>query len=166
MMNKVKTFSFCLALLTFNFLLFTLDCFAQQPVSSSELIRNAAQYDGKSVAFAGEVIGDVMVRGDYAWVNVFDGNNAVGIWVKKELTSEIFFTARYKSKGDVIEVTGIFRRACPQHGGDLDIHADSLRKIVAGRKLTERLNSGKKNQALILGGLLGLVWILSLLRIH
>ncbi len=164
MMDKVKSFYFYL--LPFTFFFFPIACYAQQPVSSVELINNAAQYDGKSVVFAGEVIGDVMARGDYTWVNVFDGNNALGIWVKKGFTKEIFFTAGYKSKGDVIEVTGVFRRACPQHGGDLDIHADSLRKIIPGRKLVERLNSEKKNQALILGGLLGLVWILSLLKIH
>jgi len=30
-----------------------------------------------------------MVRGDFAWVNVNDGENAIGVWLSKELAGEI-----------------------------------------------------------------------------
>jgi len=133
-----------------------------QPISSSQLINSAKELDGKIVTYQGEVIGDVMKRADFAWVNVHDGINAIGIWVSYSLAREIIYTGSYKAKGDIIEVFGIFHRACPEHGGDLDIHAETLRKIDSGRFLRERLNPAKGNQALILLGVLFLVWILTL----
>jgi len=135
-----------------------------QPISSSELINNAKQYDGQTVVFAGEVIGDVMVRGDYSWVNVNDGKSAIGIWLDTALTRNIFYTGSYKSRGDSVEVVGIFHRACVEHGGDLDIHALSLRKINSGRYLAQRLNLDKRNFAFILFGILCLLWILRVLK--
>jgi hypothetical protein len=135
-----------------------------QPVSSADLINRAGQYDFKSVVFEGEVIGDIMRRGDYAWVNVFDGENALGIWTRSDLAGEIKYTGGYKSKGDGIEVTGIFHRACPEHGGDLDIHAQGLRRVAQGRNTQEKINPAKIAQALVLLGVVVLIWILTLLK--
>ncbi len=149
------------AILCISFCLFFRLAYAQ-PLSSTELINNAKQLDGKIVTYKGEVIGDVMKRADFAWVNVNDGISAVGIWVPLSLAREIIYTGSYKAKGDVIEVSGIFNRACLEHGGDLDIHAQTLRKIDSGRFTRERLNPAKGNQALILLGVLFLVWILTL----
>jgi hypothetical protein len=114
--------------------------------------------------YEGEVIGEVMVRQDFAWINVNDGKSAIGIWIEKNLTKDILYTGSYKSKGDWIEVQGRFHRACPEHGGDLDIHALSLRIINPGSRRDERINSGKKNLALIFLSLLILVWILRALK--
>ncbi len=139
-------------------------CFAE-PISSSELINNAKLYDGKTVVYEGEVIGDVMARGAYAWVNLNDGRNAIGIWTRKDLAGDIIHTGNYKARGDWIEVTGVFNRACAEHGGDLDIHAQAIRKLAGGRPLLERLNLSKRNLAFILVGVLCLVWILSLLKL-
>ena len=145
------------------FLLLPCVCCFAQPISSTELINNAKQYDGKIVTYEGEVIGDIMKRGDYAWVNINDGSNAIGIWMSDSLVKTITYTGSYKSKGDVIEITGVFNRACPEHGGDLDIHAQTIRKTDAGRVILEKLNTGKRNWTVILVGVLGIVWILSLL---
>ena len=110
------------------------------------------------------MIGDIMVRGDYAWVNVNDGKNAIGIWIDASLANDIAYKGSYKSKGDWLEVAGILHRACPQHGGDLDIHALAVRKTGPGRAMNERMVSGKKNFAIILFGVLCLIWILKLLK--
>lgn len=150
------------AIYIFSFLFLVFDLAFAQGISSSELINNAKLYDGKVVTFKGEVIGEVMPRGDFAWVNVHDGTNALGIWVPLTLAKGILYTGSYKAKGDVIEVSGIFNRACFEHGGDLDIHAQTLRKIAQGRSVQERLNPSKANQALILLGVLILIWILTL----
>ena len=104
-----------------------------QGLSSSELISNAKEYDGKLVAYSGEVIGEVMLRGEFAWVNINDGQNALGAWMSAALAQEIKFTGNYKSRGESLEIVGIFHRACLEHGGDLDIHVQSLRKIGSGR---------------------------------
>jgi hypothetical protein len=134
-------------------------CYAQS-ISSTELISHAKQYDAKTVVYSGEVIGEIMVRGEYAWVNICDGENAIGIWVDKGLTKDIRYAGSYKSKGDWVEITGIFQRACGQHGGDLDIHALSIRKVNSGRSVSEKLNLNKRSLALVWLGILGLVWIL------
>ena len=135
-----------------------------QGLGSSELINNAKDYDGKSVTYTGEVIGDVMLRGEFAWVNINDGDNALGVWMSASLAKEIKFTGNYKSRGDNLEIVGIFHRACLEHGGDLDIHAQALRKLGEGRVINQKFNSDKRNLSLILLGALFLIWILSLFR--
>ncbi|MCX5703631.1 MAG: DNA-binding protein [Candidatus Omnitrophica bacterium] len=143
---------------------FALGVASAQPVSSTELINNAKLYDGKAVVYEGEVIGDVMARGDYAWVNVNDGKNAIGIWIDASLANDIAYKGSYKAKGDWLEITGILHRACPQHGGDLDIHAFAIRKISPGRDMSERMVPDKKNFVIILFAVLCLIWILKLLK--
>ena len=135
-----------------------------QSLSTEELIKNSRLYDGKTVSFAGEVIGDVMVRGGYAWVNLSDGSGGLGVWMPSELAGAIQNSGSYKASGDWVEVSGVFNRNCPQHGGDLDIHAQSIRKLNSGSRIMERLNLGKRNLALVLAVALCLVMILSLLQ--
>jgi hypothetical protein len=133
-------------------------CYAQH-ISSTELINNAREYDGKSVVYVGEAVGDVMVRGDFAWVNINDGENAIGVWLNKELAGEIQFTGSYHAKGDRLEITGVFQRNCIQHGGDMDIHAQSIRKVSPGRLVGEELDTNKRNFVFILLVVLCLVFI-------
>jgi len=135
-----------------------------QSISSNELISNAKNYDGKPVVYTGEVIGDVMLRKENAWVNVNDGDNAVGVWMSAASAKEINYMGSHKSFGDKIEVTGIFHRACPEHGGDLDIHASDVRKTENGRMISEKIDPGKRDLSLILGGVLILIWILTLFK--
>jgi len=138
-------------------------CFAQT-LSSTELIRNAKQYDGKLITYSGEAIGEVMPRGEFAWVNINDGDNAIGAWMNAALAKEINWTGTYKSRGDILEISGIFHRACLEHGGDLDIHAQTLRKIAGGKIINHKLDFLKVELILILSGALFLIWILSLFR--
>jgi hypothetical protein len=138
-------------------------CFAQA-VSSANLINNVKHYDGKQVSYRGEVVGEVMVRGDHAWANVLDGYNAGGIWIEKESAKGIVCAGSYKIKGDIVEVTGIFNRACLEHGGDLDIHAQTIEKIENGAPRIEHFSYARRNVVLILAGLLCLVLILTKLR--
>lgn len=132
-----------------------------QTLSSTELINDAKQYDGKLVVYTGEVIGDVMLRGEFAWVNINDGDNALGVWMDASLAREIKFTGNYKSRGDSLEISGIFHRICLEHGGDMDIHAKSLRKIASGRLVNEKLNLDKRNLSIVLLGALLIIWILN-----
>lgn len=133
-----------------------------QPVSSDELINNPSKYDGKTIVYGGEVIGDIMKRGEYAWLSVSDGN-AIGVWVPSDLLKEINFSGNYKTTGDSVEVVGIFNAACNVHGGDLDLHAQAIKKIRSGAPKEEKVNTEKRNFALILAGILLLIWILTLL---
>jgi len=160
---KMRNFGFCCVILLFGFWILNFNCYAQS-ISSAELIDNAKQFDGKTVVYIGEVIGDIMIRGEYAWVNVNDGKNAIGVWINKDLIKDIHYMGSYKFKGDVVEVSGTFNRACLQHGGDLDIHAQSLTKRIAGRPAQEMPNFKKRNIVILLLGALGLIWILTLLK--
>ena len=135
-----------------------------QSLSSGELIRNAKEYDGKLIAYSGEVIGDVMLRGEFAWVNINDGENALGAWMSAALAQEVKLTGNYTSRGDRLEIVGVFHRACFEHGGDLDIHARSLLKIASGRMVKENLNFDKVSLSFILLGALFLIWILTLFK--
>jgi hypothetical protein len=133
-------------------------CLAGQ-VSSTELINNAREYDGQTVVYIGEPVGDVMVRGDFAWVNINDGDNAVGVWMSRKLAGEIRFTGSYHIIGDRVEITGVFNRNCPQHGGDMDIHAESIRRISPGKVVSTELNTTKRDLVFILLVMLGLVFV-------
>jgi hypothetical protein len=160
---KNLTFYFWFLVFGFWFLVLPFAVYAQ-PISSTELINNAKQYDGKVVVYAGEVIGDVMARQDHAWINVHDGNNAIGIWLSKDLTRDIRYTGSYKAKGDWVEVTGVFQRACLEHGGDLDIHAQKIRTIKSGSVVPEELDFNKGYIVVVLSACLLLIWILTLLK--
>jgi len=117
-------------------------CSAQIP-TSLELINNAKQYDGKTVNYRGEVIGEVMVRGDYAWLHVNDGIIAIGIWAPKTLIGDIRYAGDYHKKGDIVEVSGMFHRSCLEHGGDLDIHASEIKKITSGSPVIQPISRKK-----------------------
>jgi hypothetical protein len=160
---KIKNFGFWFVILIFEFCILNLNCYAQ-PISSTELINNAKGHDGKTVVYQGEVIGELMPRGDFTWVNINDGENAIGVWIKSSLARQILYAGSFQAKGDTVEITGAFHRACPEHGADLDIHAQGLKLINAGRLIQERLNPSKRNQAFLLLGVLLLVWILTLLK--
>jgi len=114
-----------------------------QTVSSLELINNAKQYDGKTVTYQGEAIGDIMARGEHAWINLNDGYTAIGVWVRKNDIKDIAYLGNYRAKGDIIEVSGIFNRSCPEHGGDLDIHAREIKKIIPGGPSFSKLSVKK-----------------------
>ena len=134
-----------------------------QAVSSADLINKAQDYDGKTVVYQGEVIGEVMARGEYAWVNLNDGKNALGIWIRKDLVGQIAHAGAYKSIGDTIEVAGVFHRSCLMHGGDLDIHAESLRLIKSGNRIKEHLSTRRLKISYGLGAILIILWISSIL---
>ena len=138
--------------------------FASPRLSSSELIKNAQEYDGKLITYSGEAIGDVMRRGQFVWVNINDGQYAIGVWMGANLAKEIKFTGSYKSLGDTLEVTGVFHRACLEHGGDLDIHAQALRKTGSGRIAKDKLDFNKIRLSLILLGALFLIWTFTLFK--
>jgi len=114
-----------------------------KPIDSNTLINNAFKYDGKVVEFQGEAIGEIMKRGDFAWVNVHDGQNAIGIFMRYEDAKKIKYLGRYRVKGDIVYVKGIFNRACKEHGGDLDIHAKQVEIVKRGYKMYERVDKAR-----------------------
>lgn len=112
-------------------------------VSSKELIDNAVLLEGKTVMYKGELVTAIMKRGESSWINLNDGNNAIGVWCKSDALDAVKFIGDYKHKGDILEIKGVFHRACPEHGGDLDIHAGNIRILKYGFMTKERVDRMK-----------------------
>ncbi|NPV59904.1 MAG: DNA-binding protein [Actinobacteria bacterium] len=125
---------------------------AAEEVSVEDLISEMQKYDGREVEITGEAIGDVMMRGDYGWITVnndayavtsveegrdFAGysNLGIAVWAPRDELKGIQVLGGYKNKGDEVRVKGVFHRACPEHGGDSDIHAVSIEVLERGRAI-------------------------------
>ena len=104
-------------------------------VTSNDLINKAGDYDGKEIIYTG----DVLSRGEYSWINVFDGSNAIGVWVQRDDISAVAVLGSYTMHGDTVRITGIFNRACPEHGGDMDIHAASIEIVQVGYAVSHKV---------------------------
>jgi hypothetical protein len=124
-----------------------------QAVSSGELVENANERDGQVVTFTGEAIGEAMRRGSMAWIHLNDDaymwrnieegttlggyNSGQAVWVAADLAERISFFGDFAHEGDVVEVTGVFHAACPEHGGDMDIHATGMRVVLVGHRVSD-----------------------------
>lgn len=106
-------------------------------VTDRDLVERSAELDGQWVAFQGEALGDLMVRGDTAWLNVGGGNFAIGVLMPAVQGARVKTLGSYRFYGDVVRVVGIFHRADPAQGGDLDIVASSLEVVTPGRPRPE-----------------------------
>jgi hypothetical protein len=134
-----------LSIFALNLLLLSLAVclYAADTVTSKELIKESKRFDGKFIIYQGEAVTAVMNRGGYSWVNINDGDNAIGVWGKRQLFSGIKFLGDYKHKGDIVRITGKFNRACAMHGGELDIHAQGIEIASRGEKVHENIDKNK-----------------------
>lgn len=110
---------------------------------SNQMIDQAKQLDGQTIVYEGEAIGEALERGRFAFVNTNDGKNAIGIWMRREDSDRISFFGDYGHTGDRIRVTGEFRRACPEHGGDLDVHSTRVEIMSEGALRSHPVSPGK-----------------------
>jgi hypothetical protein len=105
-----------------------------------------------------------MRRKDFAWVNLFDGENAIGVWLKQEEIHKIKFTGGYRYRGDLVEAEGTFHANCPEHGGDLDIHSDKITVVTNGYGTPEEISPVKKTWAKNLSFLAVFLFVCFILR--
>ncbi len=130
--------------------LLTVNCAAADDILSiNDLIESSVELDNRAVTVQGEVIGEPLERGDYAWVNISDTTNAIGIWVKRSDAEQIAFYGDYEHKGDTVRITGVFHKACAEHGGDVDIHCAVFKITETGHDVKYGL-SGTKITATVL----------------
>ena len=117
-------------------------------VSSEELIENSDFYDRMKVIYTGEVVGDILGRGEYCWITVNDdhygrkpickyeelkgGNTGMGVYCRSDMLEEVTWVGSYRNVGDLIKVTGVFYKASPRHGGDTMIEAEEISVIRKG----------------------------------
>jgi len=147
---KIQILIFLISLFTIHYSLFTNIAEAAPVISAEELLKEAEKYDGKEVIYKGEVIGDIMIRRDCAWINVRDETGAIGIFCPKELVNEIKHAGSYRFTGDIVSVRGTFHHSCPEHGGDTDIHAGRINIIQKGKTISHPLEPKKVKASIIL----------------
>lgn len=112
-------------------------------VTAAALLECPAAYDGAAVAFTGEVVRAVLRRGDRAWVQLNDdpyaltlgplpahrsavgGNSGIPVSIPAAVADQVTHVGDYRHRGDLLRVTGTFRRADPADGGGPAIQADT-----------------------------------------
>lgn len=149
-------------------------------VRSRELINDSQRYDGKVVRYRGEVIGDVIDRGDFAWINVNDDaywenplretgvlqgtNSGIGVHCSSSQAKEIENLGSYRALGDTVEVVGTFYEASPDHGGDKCIVASHLEVVRRGREIRNTDYGAEPYLAIGLGIVAAILGFLVFLR--
>ncbi len=146
-------------------------------VNSASLVENANAWNGHVVAFKGEAIGEAMARGKMAWIHLNDDaymwknieegakldgyNSGHAIWISADLVTKIRFFGDFKHEGDVVKIVGTFNAVCPQHGGDMDIHASTLEIVRVGHPVHHVINPSR---AIFAGVLLAVAFALHRIR--
>jgi aspartyl/asparaginyl-tRNA synthetase len=136
--------------------------FASDTVFLGELFEEADKYEGQSVTVSGEAVGDIMRDGDVFWLNIRDGEFFIGVVLNEELKNKIKYLGRYKIRGDMVKVSGVYQVHCRQHRGERDIHADKLEIIRSGRELEEHIEINE----VILSIILAVATVIFVLHAH
>jgi len=163
--RKIKMFA-CLRFIVIIFVfLFTFNDYAlAQPQKVKDLINEDVRYNGKKVLVEGEAIGHLMKRGDFAWININDNTESIGVWISSELTDEIKYLGRHAVAGDWLRISGVFNSNCSLHGGDTDIHADGVLVLKRGSPNQLTHEPKKVVNLLFLIGLMICLYIIKILK--
>lgn len=125
---------------------------AAADVSSTVLIEKPAVWDGRVVTFTGEAVGEAMARGDEVWLHLNDDaytdgsiatgaepqgyNSGLPVVVAAQDAEIVTVFGDYRHQGDIVQISGVFNAACPEHGGDMDVHVTEINVLRAGSTLT------------------------------
>ena len=102
-------------------------------LSPAEVVWIAPEGDGEEIVVEGEAIGDVLrTVGGGKWVNILGDDVGLGIWMQDAMVEQITHLGHYQHTGDVLRIEGTLNRACPQHGGEYDVHASDVTVIQKG----------------------------------
>lgn len=121
-------------------------------VSATDLLDCPEHYDRRTVRYRGEAIGGLLPRLDGTWVQVNDDvyareagplpahreyhgpNTGVGVLLPSGLADQVTTVGGPHTRGDVIEVVGVFRRVDPRSQEVTVVHADSLAVLRPGER--------------------------------
>jgi len=139
--------------------------------SSTELVEHPAEWDGVTVTFEGEAIGEAMVRGGHAWIHVNDDayarasieagaklagfNSGMPVYLPAEEAEKIEDFGSHTVQGDLVRVVGVFRAASPEHGGEMLIEGSSLEVVRGGSAIEDPLKPWKVWLAAVLAAACG-----------
>jgi hypothetical protein len=102
-------------------------------LSPAEVVWIGPEGDGEEIVVEGEAIGDVLrTVGGGKWVNILGDDVGLGIWMQDAMVEQITHLGKYQHTGDILRIEGTLNRACPQHGGEYDVHASDVTVIQKG----------------------------------
>ena len=104
-------------------------------INNAALIREAGKLNNKTVIIAGEVIGDVMRRGDFSWFNINDESDMIGIKAPAQMAAKITDAGAFEYVGDIVEIKGVFVRTDRKTGGELYVDAGDIKILKPGYKI-------------------------------
>lgn len=141
--------------------------FAAEEVSVPEILERGAELAGEEVSVEGELIGDYGFRDDGSMWTQLNGdayvhrpireggpplgaNVGIAVRMPVELTGALDPPGRYRNRGPVVRVTGIWKYHDSRRSGESYLEVQTLTVTEPGRQLSEDVNW----IAVILGALL------------
>ncbi|MCM8785105.1 MAG: DNA-binding protein [Candidatus Omnitrophica bacterium] len=127
------------------YFLISLFLFSENFVDIKDLYQQSKRYDNKIVKIRGEAIGEKIKRGMEICINIKDENEdyVIGVVLNKEMAEKIENLGRYRVKGDIVEIKGIYYENCPYHLGERDIHVMEIEVLLKGEKHPEEIGIHK-----------------------
>lgn len=148
-------------------------------VTSTAVLACPSAYDGRTIVYVGEVVGDMMRRDGGAWVLVNDDayalevgplplhsarrgtNQGLSVWLPDTMLDRIGALGRPGQRGDVVAVTGLVRRVDQAAGGALTLRAEQVELLAPAVRREDPLEPRQLALAL---GLVVVAAVLEVLR--
>ena len=107
---------------------------ADEVLDPAEVVVIDRARDGETIVIEGEAVGDVLrAVGGGSWVNVLGDEVGLGVWMDDDQVAQIEHFGEYHHYGDRIRVTGELNITCAEHGGEFDLHAESVEVVEQGQ---------------------------------
>lgn len=106
--------------------------------------------NGSEVSFTGEAVGDIVNADEgHKWVNIRgSSNSAISVYMPDDLAKLIQNVGDYHMTGTTLKITGTYHIACPEHEGELDVHASTAEVTDNGGPVTHMVAPGRLEAAL------------------
>lgn len=117
------------------------------------LVSTNRALNNSDVSFSGEVVGDVLRASEegHKWLNLRGSSNSViSVYVDDSQADLVQHVGDYHNTGTTLKIAGNYHIACPEHQGELDVHAASIEIVDGGGPVTHMIESGKLGLAFVL----------------
>jgi hypothetical protein len=151
---------------------------AGERVSSSQIFACPQAFDGLTITYAGEAIGDLLERDGGAWLQVNDDayalevgplarhddhrgvNTGLSVWLPDGLHEQVSGVGRPDRRGDVLLLEGTLLRTDPADGGGTTLRAERLEVLAPSVELEEPFHPVQAAVALVMGvgTVVALIW--------
>ena len=102
-------------------------------LSPADVVAIDRARDGDVIRLSGEAIGeDLRAGATHRWVNVLREGVAIGVWMTDADAAKVDAYGDHHHSGDFLEVVGTVNIGCEQHGGEFDVHAESVKVLLEG----------------------------------